>query len=96
MATGGEGLVAILVAACDSVGRPHTEADSVAAALDALGYDTLEMFATWGNGALGRAELEPADVQRLGDELVAAGSAPPIKDDVYYRALVTGLGRKVH
>jgi uncharacterized membrane protein YgcG len=94
--TGGEGLVAILVSACESLGRPQTDADCIAVALDTLGYDTVEMFSTWGNGALGRAELEPADVQRLGDELVAVVSPMPVVDGLIYRAIMTGICRKMH
>ena len=51
--------MAIIVSACESVGKPQSEADCIAAALEHLGYDTLEIFATWGHGALGRAEVEP-------------------------------------
>lgn len=42
--------MAILVSACESLGRPQTDADCIAVALDTLGYDTVEMFSTWGTG----------------------------------------------
>ena len=88
--------MAILVSACEGLGRPQTDADCIAVALDTLGYDTVEMFSTWGNGALGRAELEPADVQRLGDELVAVASPMPVVDGLIFRAIMTGICRKMH
>ena len=91
---GKEGLFQILNDAMGVVGATVAEMVAIATQLDTLGYDRIELLEGWNGGCLGRAELDSADVRRLGDEMVAAAGST-IADGPSYRAYVLQLARRL-
>ena len=84
MASAGEEvLVDALMAAAQTLGRDgpgDTTVESTAEALVAIGCESIDTFAAWGNGCLMHDTVPPADLARMRARLAAAGVAGVVDD----------------